>query len=237
MISTSARRINSLLELMPKPARYLEIGVETGQTFFEVSAAYKTAVDPLFCFDLKATRLDDSLQYHEVTSDTFFNQINGDQKYDLVFIDGLHTWDQTYRDFCNSLLATHDRSIIILDDIFPCDVFSCNRDQTEAAMMRSLMTGDPSNAWHGDTYKMIPLIQEFHSTLSFCTVITGGNPQAIVWRSINSDKCDKPTRFFSDPSSLNLPALDYIWFLQNQQSYNLTSEEDAIDLLSNILSN
>jgi hypothetical protein len=235
MLNSSSRRINAILELMPSPARYLEIGVETGQTFFEVSAEYKTAVDPTFCFDWKSEPPNNSIEYHEVTSDMFFSQVNHSIKYDLVFLDGLHTWDQTYRDFCNSLLVTHDKSIIILDDIFPCDVYSCNRDQAEAVLMRGFMTGDSSNAWHGDTYKVIPLIQAFHSSLSFCTIISDGNPQSVVWRSVSASKGDGFKPFFSDLSTLNLAALDYIWFLQNQQSYGMMSEHDAIACVGDVL--
>lgn len=224
----SARRINALLSSMPGPRSYLEIGVETGQTFFEISADFKTAVDPTFLFDLDLAPQGESVEYFQISSDSFFGEIRRDRKYDLVFLDGLHTWDQTYRDFCNTLLITHDQSIIILDDIFPCDVFSCNRDQVEAVMMRQFMTRDPSNAWHGDTYKVIPLIRTFHPLLSFCTIITDGNPQALVWRSTTATNAD--SHIISDPGALNMSSLDYLWFLRNQEGYNLMNEEDALNL-------
>ena len=226
--NASARRLNSLLAAIPSPARYLEVGVETGQTFFEVSAAFKTAVDPKFLFDREAAPKGDSIEYFEITSDSFFCDVRRDFKYDLVFLDGLHTWDQTYRDFCNALLITHDRSIILLDDIFPSDVFSCNRDQVEAVMMRQFMTSDPSNAWHGDTYKIIPLIRTFHPLLSYCTIITDGNPQALVWRS-PQPAIAQPV--LPDVGGLNMPALDYLWFLRHQESYNLMNERDALALV------
>ena len=54
MSNFSTRRINTLLDALGAPARYLEIGVETGFTFFSVSAASKTAVDPEFLFDVDA---------------------------------------------------------------------------------------------------------------------------------------------------------------------------------------
>ncbi|MBD2550457.1 class I SAM-dependent methyltransferase [Microcystis elabens FACHB-917] len=226
--NASARRLNSLLAAIPSPARYLEVGVETGQTFFEVSAAFKTAVDPKFLFDREAAPKGDSVEYFEITSDSFFCDVRRDVKYDLIFLDGLHTWDQTYRDFCNALLITHDRSIILLDDIFPCDVFSCSRDQVEAVMMRQFMTNDPSNAWHGDTYKIIPLIRTFHPLLSYCTIITDGNPQTLVWRS-PQPAIAQPV--LPDVGGLNMPALDYLWFLRHQESYNLMNEQDALALV------
>jgi hypothetical protein len=224
----SARRINRLLNAMRSPARYLEIGVETGHTFFEVAADFKTAVDPHFKFDTETTPCGASVEYLEMTSDSFFDKVKRDITYDLIFLDGLHTWDQTYRDFCNSLLITHDQSVIILDDIFPCDVFSTNRDQVEAVLMRQFMTGDPSISWHGDTYKVIPLISTFHPLLDFCTITTDGNPQTIVWRS--STPCHPFTPMLSDPEALNMPSLDYLWFLRHQESYRPVKEQEGLDL-------
>ena len=229
MSNYSARRINALLEAMQGPARYLEVGVETGFTFFEVSAAAKTAVDPTFMFDLEeAKQVEPTSQFFPTTSDDYFRNHWNSQMFDLIFLDGLHTWEQTYRDFCNALLLTHERSIILLDDIFPSDVFSCNRDQVEAVMMRQFMTSDPSNAWHGDTYKVIPMIQAFHPLLSYCTIITDGNPQALVWRS------PRPSIASLIPPSmgaLNIPALDYLWFLRNQDCYNVMNEDEALALV------
>jgi hypothetical protein len=225
--NASARRLNTLLAAIKLPARYLEVGVETGQTFFEVSAAFKTAVDPQFQFDRDSAPQNDSIEYFEITSDSFFCNVKRDFKYDLVFLDGLHTWEQTYRDFCNTLLITHERSIILIDDIFPTDVFSCNRDQIEAVMMRQFMTDDSSNAWHGDTYKVIPLIRIFHPLLSYCTIITDGNPQALVWRS---PQPAIPSPVIREVGELNMPALDYLWFLRHQESYNLMNEKDSLQL-------
>ncbi len=231
-LNASARRLNSFLPAFPSPTRYLEVGVETGQTFFEVSADFKTAVDPKFLFDRETAPKGNSIEYFEITSDSFFCDVKRDFKYDLVFLDGLHTWEQTYRDFCNALLITHERSIILLDDIFPTDVFSCNRDQFEAVMMRQFMLDDPSNAWHGDTYKVIPLIRTFHPLLSYCTIITDGNPQALVWRSPQPAVASPVIR---EVSELNMPALDYLWFLRHQESYNLMNEQDALALVISTL--
>jgi hypothetical protein len=227
MSNYSARRINALLQAMQGPSSYLEVGVETGFTFFEVSAAAKTAVDPTFMFDLEeAKAVEPTSQFFPTTSDTYFRDHWNGQVFDLIFLDGLHTWDQTYRDFCNALLATHERSVILLDDIFPNDVFSCNRDQLEGTMMRQLMTNSPVNAWHGDTYKVMPLIQTFHPSLNYCTIIGDGNPQALVWRSTTSMECEFD--IIQDQGSLNMAGLDYLWFLRNQNNFNLMEESEAI---------
>jgi hypothetical protein len=228
MENYSARRINRILESFKEPTRYLEVGVENGSTFFSVSANYKTAVDPHFQFDIESAKQSHpACEFAEVTSDTYFHACQLTEKFDLVFLDGLHTWDQTYRDLCNSLLFTHERSIILLDDIFPSDVYSCSRDQVEAVMMRQFMSGDASNAWHGDTYKVIPLIDTFHPVLDFCTIISDGNPQTVLWKSAKS-RCSK-FDLLDNTGNLNMAALDYLWFLRNQSGYIPMEEEAALD--------
>ncbi|MEA5391459.1 class I SAM-dependent methyltransferase [Cyanobium gracile UHCC 0139] len=230
MENYSVRRINRLLESFKGSTRYLEVGVESGSTFFDVSATFKTAVDPSFQFDSESAKRDHpSCEFIEVTSDNFFSTRELKQKFDLVFLDGLHTWDQTYRDFCNALLFTHERSIILLDDIFPSDVYSCNRDQVEAVLMRQFMSGDAGNAWHGDTYKIVPLIDTFHPLLDFCTIISDGNPQTIVWRSTES-RCSR-FDLLEREGNLNIAALDYLWFLRNQTGYVPMEEEAALGLV------
>jgi len=52
----------------------------------------------------------------KMKSDTFFKLKN--IKYDLIYIDGLHTRSQVNKDLINSLKLTHKESIIICDDFF-----------------------------------------------------------------------------------------------------------------------
>ena len=49
----SSRRINALAAAM-RARRYLEVGVNKGETFLAVEIAEKTAVDPEFRFDWQA---------------------------------------------------------------------------------------------------------------------------------------------------------------------------------------
>ena len=75
-----------------KAKTYLEIGVDDGVNFNNIQCDYKVGVDPNpYC--KYAT-------YH-ITSDDYFQFHN--EKFDLVFIDGLHHYDQVYKDIENSL--------------------------------------------------------------------------------------------------------------------------------------
>ena len=86
---------------------YLEIGVQHGECFRQVRCELKHSVDP----DL------DSRATFAVTSDYFFD-INT-RNYDIIFIDGLHTSKQVYKDIKNSLEVLNDNGVIIVHDCLP----------------------------------------------------------------------------------------------------------------------
>jgi len=60
---------------------------------------------------------------YQITSDQFFESQfmkSGVQRYDIVFIDGLHEAEQVYRDAINSLQLLNYRGTIVFHDINPC---------------------------------------------------------------------------------------------------------------------
>jgi hypothetical protein len=103
--------INYLIELFElKNPSYLEIGVWEGDTFKHINTNNKDGVDPgQYC--------DSPYVNYKMTSDDFF-KINT-KKYDMIFIDGLHTAYQVTKDIYNSINALNDGGIIILDDVYP----------------------------------------------------------------------------------------------------------------------
>jgi hypothetical protein len=90
---------------------YLEIGVQAGNTFRNVKSINKDGVDP--CIYGKNQYIN-----YEMLSDTFFSQ-NISKKYDIIFIDGLHTAYQVSKDIYNSLNHLNPGGFIVLDDIYP----------------------------------------------------------------------------------------------------------------------
>ncbi|MBQ7606861.1 MAG: class I SAM-dependent methyltransferase [Desulfovibrionaceae bacterium] len=172
---------------------YLEIGVRSGETFFKVDLPCKTAVDPNFLFKIE-DHANPRSYYFPSTSDKFFssfpelqkNQFYGatstDFKFDIIYIDGLHTYEQSYRDFLNSIPYSHENTIWIFDDTLPWDPFTAHPDYSISLKYRALfnITGRP---WHGDVYKTIFAIHEFHLNFSYATHIDYGNQQTIVWKT------------------------------------------------------
>jgi hypothetical protein len=174
----SSRRLNFLAEKLGAKS-YLEIGVHRGRTFFHTNVAMKHAVDPKFKFD-PAEFENENTRFFAMTSDDYFRNHADGRKFDLVFLDGLHVFEQTFRDFCSALTLTHDRSVIVIDDTYPSDVYSACPDLAGASLRKEY--GGTGRGWHGDVFKMVYAIHDFFPLLSYATINTGGNPQTLVWR-------------------------------------------------------
>ena len=122
---------NGLLETYPhyeliehlakwiKPINYLEIGVRWGTTYNVVRNYSKMC----YLVDLKFLEMDytDNTIKYEMSSDEFFNQIDKNIKFDMVFIDGDHSKEQVLKDFINVKDMVIDDGFIILHDTYPCD--------------------------------------------------------------------------------------------------------------------
>jgi hypothetical protein len=98
--------VNLLLTHRPD-MRYLEIGCDNNELFDAVIAKEKVGIDP----QRGGT--------HRMTSDAFFAQ--NQAHYDLVFIDGLHTYPQTRRDLVHALDCVDRAGWIALHDMWPLD--------------------------------------------------------------------------------------------------------------------
>ncbi len=215
----SAGRINKFAELK-KAKKYLEVGVSQGVTFNNVSVDTKYAVDPKFRFTFPP----DSPHIYEITSDDFFTN-TPDIKFDIIFIDGLHHFEQAFRDFCNSLMFAHDDTIWLIDDTVPRDIYSAGRDQLGSVGLRAKEIGGSEKAWHGDVYKTVFAIRDFFPVLSYCTIIGPGNPQTLVWKSPRKNF----TPLFNSLEAIE--RMDYYQFLSLKEEMIPVSEEEAYELL------
>jgi hypothetical protein len=99
--------------------RYLEIGCRDNVNFNAVICPEKASVDP----DPHAAAT------FPVTSDRFFAE-NPDLRFDLVFVDGLHTDEQVRRDVENALARLDEGGTIVLHDCNPPDAFSARPEFT-----------------------------------------------------------------------------------------------------------
>lgn len=181
IVTEAARLVNTLIEIGEvSNACYLEIGVEYGYTFANVSSKTKYAVDPNLRFNkiLKPK----SWKLYEVTSDEFFSTIDKSTKFDFIFLDGLHTSRQTYNDLRNSLSHLKRNSVVIIDDTVPCDEFSAIPNQELSYKLRSEFGNPGDGSWHGDVFRVIValnLLDNFDFELA--TISDLENPKTILW--------------------------------------------------------
>ena len=173
--------LNALLGLFERP-RYLEVGVHSGETFDLIRAAEKTAVDPAFRFDVGAAEARDaSARYHQVPSDAFFRERAADAlPFDVVFLDGLHTFEQTLRDLMNALAHTRADSVIVIDDVKPNGFPAAIRDLGVFDRLYAAVPGTDA-AWMGDVYRLVWFIDVFMPASSYATVAEN-HGQLVLWR-------------------------------------------------------
>lgn len=155
------KRINQLLARLGPRASYLEVGVSKGFTFQEVRAFKKVGVEPKPQFN--TSLLPPHTEIHIQTSDSFFASAL-DGLFDLIFLDGLHEANQTYRDLCSAIPRLKNGGYIVIDDILPKNIESSLPDE-QASIASRIQRGMPDRAWYGDTYKVIALIYKAHPEL------------------------------------------------------------------------
>lgn len=191
----SSRRLNALADCLPSRSTYLEIGVASGMTLEAVDVPFKWGVDPAPKFNTHA--LPQGYRFTVRTSNEFFADLDPHMRFDLVFIDGLHEWHQTYQDVMNSILHAHPHTLILLDDVIPVDEFSSWPDM-EAACAARLSTGSVSTAWQGDVYKVLFALRDHHPQLQFRVIADGNNPQAVIWSPSGYSELVEAPRVGSD---------------------------------------
>lgn len=173
------RRLTSLYE----HPRYLEVGVSRGVTFKRVPAATRVAVDPAFAFDIETWSSDHpEVTYHEVTSDEYFSRIiDPGAQFDVIYLDGLHTFEQTLRDLTNALHHLQPQGVVLIDDTRPPTYAASLPRQEDARTVRGLMGGGEKAMWMGDVFKLVYFIDAFYPSLSYRTILNN-HGQTVVWR-------------------------------------------------------
>jgi len=127
-----ANCINTLIQ-QNSYRSYLEIGVNKPKTNFDkIKCELKIGVDP------NPLRED----IVGVTSDAFFKNLPESQKFDLIFIDGLHHDEQVLRDINNSLRHLNKNGTIVCHDMLPD-----NEEMQQIPQMTVTWTGNCWKAW------------------------------------------------------------------------------------------
>ena len=107
---------------------YLEIGCFDDELFNHIKCEQKVGVDPVSGGTVRKT------------SDQFFE--SNTNKFDCIFIDGLHEYHQVKKDIINSLTYLNDDGIILLHDCLPNNFYAQATPRCQYE-------------WNGDVWKAI----------------------------------------------------------------------------------
>ena len=137
---------------------YLEIGCDLDENFSKIDLKNKIGVDPK------------SGGTHRMTSDEFF--LINKKKFDLIYIDGLHTYEQAINDIKNSIKALNNNGVIILHDCLPKKIWN---------QLVPRMYGH----WNGDVWKAIVEARTWKDFETFTLIADHG--LAIIQNKPNSN--------------------------------------------------
>ena len=125
---------------------YLELGVQAGHCFRAIECENKTGVDP---------DKGSAATIHKL-SDEFFN--DNKEKFDIIFIDGLHHAEQVEKDILNSLACLSEGGTIVMHDCLPT-----SKRMQEIPLQEQ-------NEWTGDTWRAYLTYRRIMPELSMCVV-------------------------------------------------------------------
>lgn len=145
--------------------KYLEIGVSTGENLEKINCSYKIGVDP---------NPNSPANFH-ITSDEFFEK--NQEKFDVIFIDGLHHSNQVLRDILNSLDILNEGGYIVCHDMNPVE------EEYQIVPFR-----EGTTYWTGDCWKAFVELRKTRTDLNMfvvnsdfgCGIIQKGSQNKII---------------------------------------------------------
>jgi tetratricopeptide (TPR) repeat protein len=242
---------------------YLEIGIDTGESFMNVRAPRKIGIDPVPTSNLINPMLDASdinhfryswsgntgiseltLQAHShsrfanlnseetaelffETSDIFFEKhaakLFSLDPINVAFVDGLHTWEQTYRDVMNILNYLGRNGVILMHDCNPPSAAaSYPADSWQAAAKMGLPGWN--GQWCGDVWKAVIQLRTTRKDLNVFVldcdfgigVVSKGEPEGMLDFSASQIRAMTYSDLATDRAPLvNLKPPGYLYeFLQ-----------------------
>ncbi|TFV97231.1 class I SAM-dependent methyltransferase [Algoriphagus kandeliae] len=214
--------INILLSLFKRETAYLEIGVRDPKSnFLKINSRRKFCVDP--GFEMKVNEAD-----FKFTSDEFFLKFrNGEfnnipNKFDVIFIDGLHTAEQVNRDIINSLDFLAEDGFIVLHDCNP-------PTEWHSREKYSFKLSPAGDFWNGTTWKAFLKWRQKTEMFSCCVDIDWG--VGVLSKRLNIGEANKNNNEFFEfenfnknrSESLNLISLEkFEAILFNQPKFDVS---------------
>lgn len=186
--------INKIIELKDFK-NYLEIGCDQNELFTEVLIKNKIGVDPY------------NGGTHRMTSDNFFDL--NKEKFDLIFIDGLHTYEQSLKDIQNALNVIKENGFILVHDCFPLTYF----DQAVPRAQRK---------WNGHVWKAITEMRTLENVDTYVGAFDNGI--GLIIKKKNKNKLKINTKLFKK--------IKYKEYYNNYKNYlNLINKDEFFKII------
>ena len=139
---------------------YLEIGVRDFRNYDQIDCVRKTAVDPR-PFGMDKRHPDEDIRV--MLSDEFFDALDASNRYDLIFIDGLHLAGQVEKDMANALRFLAEDGIVVMHDCNP---------PTEFHQREEYRVNGTLPPWNGTVWKAFAKYRMRDPDLSMAVVNT-----------------------------------------------------------------
>lgn len=177
---------------------YLEIGIQFGQTFNRIQCERKVGVDP---------KADPQENIFPLTSDEFFGQ--NSEVFDIIFIDGLHLYEQVVVDIVNSWNSLSINGFVVLHDCLPMCKEMCGR----AAII---------SQWTGDVWKAVVWFNEYYPEIG-CCVLDIDYGCGVIKKSK-----ERQVSFRSEDLEI-YSQLDFNWMQEHKQLLNIVKNISDVE--------
>lgn len=212
MIKTRTHLAQRLLAYFSR-GNYLEIGIRRGDNLSRVHAPKRVGVDPNPRTPELRRHLKPHLRHlliHAETSDDFFT--NNTDEFDVIFIDGLHLYEQVIKDISNAFDCLSPNGFIMLHDCLPETAYNAQREYHE-------------DAWNGDVWKAVYHVQRDFPQIGHA-VIDCDWGLGLLWRK---DPTAFPLTIEKDQEVMDL---DFDYYSKHKDTtFNITSPVDVESLL------
>jgi hypothetical protein len=173
---------------------YLEIGVAEGHCYSIMNAPRVLGVDPSPPAPKVLAHVETGKgTYYQLTSDDFFAHhasLFKAKKIDVAFIDGLHSYAQTFKDFTNCLQYLDDSGLILFHDCNPAnEIMGASWEAYSMYVAQQKKRGESFHStWCGDVWKTIAHLRATRDDLTIFTldcdygiaVVAKGIPESMI---------------------------------------------------------
>ena len=151
------------LHLLLRPAHYLEIGVQYGESLCLAEPETQTiGIDPEP--EIRHELTANTTVFPEKSYDFFAarrkEDVLGNGVIDLAFIDGMHLFESVLDDFIHVERWAGPHTIVLIHDTVPADALSVKRERQ-------------TRFWTGDVYKFVLCLKEFRPDLKIYNLNIG----------------------------------------------------------------